>query len=240
MTIRCELCGRDGRPFWPVAGQLICRDCPEPQLEAASSAGLAAFERRTATIMMRSGVEIDLLNPDPEMFDVEDIAFGLAGTYRYRAQSRLTVAEHSVRMAEWFLLQMPLGHNRWGLAYDALMHDAAEYLLGDMPSPLKKTEGAAFFRECEERVSRLLAEKFAFNWPEPDEVKVLDLRMRRAEQKVIQGSKPRVDDGYPELDVKFSAEGRPLAFWQAGYAEARWLGMYARLRSAYGEAGVKH
>lgn len=57
----------------------------------------------SATLKLRSGVEIDLLNPDYHLMTPLDIAHGLAGEIRYNAQSpgRLSVAQHSYLLARW-------------------------------------------------------------------------------------------------------------------------------------------
>jgi hypothetical protein len=62
---------------------------------------------------------------------IEDIALGLSRTYRYYGQTRLpiTVAQHSVLVSK----NVPFGY-----ALLALLHDASEYAMGDVASPLKR------------------------------------------------------------------------------------------------------
>ena len=94
---------------------------------------------------MLSGRRLDLLDPTPVDIEVEDIAHGLAFVARWNGQTRgdwpYSVAEHSLLVEEIFgrLGDPPA---RWRLA--ALLHDAPEYVIGDMISPVKAAVGPGY------------------------------------------------------------------------------------------------
>ena len=95
---------------------------------------------------MLSGRRLDLLDPTPVDIEVEDIAHGLAFVARWNGQTlgdwAYSVAEHSLLVEEIFTRQNPGIEPRWKLA--ALLHDASEYVLGDMISPVKAAIGADY------------------------------------------------------------------------------------------------
>ena len=92
---------------------------------------------------MLSGRRLDLLDPTPVDIEIEDIAHGLAFVARWNGQTRgdwpYSVAEHSLLVEELFERQNRGVGARWRLA--ALLHDAPEYVIGDMISPVKAAVG---------------------------------------------------------------------------------------------------
>lgn len=126
-----------------------------------------------------SGKRIDLLQPDPEAFTLEDIATGLSRVARFNGQTsrRYSVAEHSINVAS---LVAP----KYRLA--ALLHDAAEAYICDIPSPLKALLGSAY-REVEHRISRAIGHKFGVDLVNlPDCVKQADHIMLITEHHLLQ------------------------------------------------------
>ncbi len=95
---------------------------------------------------MLSGRRLDLLDPTPMDIEVEDIAHGLAFVARWNGQTigdyAYSVAEHSLLVSEIFLTQNPNAPVKWQLA--ALLHDAPEYVIGDMISPVKAAVGPGY------------------------------------------------------------------------------------------------
>ncbi len=95
---------------------------------------------------MLSGRRLDLLDPTPLDIEVEDIAHGLAFVARWNGQTRgdwpYSVAEHSLLVEEIFARANPGAQPRWRLA--ALLHDAPEYVIGDMISPVKAAVGPGY------------------------------------------------------------------------------------------------
>ncbi|CAM3251433.1 hypothetical protein SAMN04488021_13610 [Paracoccus aminovorans] len=104
---------------------------------------------------MLSGRRLDLLDPTPVDIEIADIAHGLAFVARWNGQTHgdwaYSVAEHSLLVEQIHARTEPEVEPRWRLA--ALLHDAPEYVIGDMISPVK----AALGREYGEMDSRLAA-----------------------------------------------------------------------------------
>ena len=92
---------------------------------------------------MLSGRRLDLLNPSPLDIEVEDIAHGLARVARWNGQTRgdhaFSVAQHCVLVQELAVQLDPALDARARLI--ALLHDAPEYVVGDMISPFKAALG---------------------------------------------------------------------------------------------------
>jgi uncharacterized protein len=95
---------------------------------------------------MLSGRRLDLLDPTPMDIEVEDIAHGLAFVARWNGQTRgdwpYSVAEHSLLVEEILTRANPGIAARWRLA--AVLHDAPEYVIGDMISPVKAAVGPGY------------------------------------------------------------------------------------------------
>jgi uncharacterized protein len=95
---------------------------------------------------MLSGRRLDLLDPTPMDIEIEDIAHGLAFVARWNGQTQgdwpYSVAEHSLLVEEIFARQNPGIAVKWRLA--ALLHDAPEYVIGDMISPVKAAVGPGY------------------------------------------------------------------------------------------------
>ncbi len=96
---------------------------------------------------MLSGRRLDLLDPTPMDIEIEDIAHGLAFVARWNGQTRgdfaYSVAEHSLLVEQIFTRKGgALVTPRWQLA--AMLHDAPEYVIGDMISPVKSAVGPGY------------------------------------------------------------------------------------------------
>ncbi|PZX45786.1 hypothetical protein LY56_01347 [Roseinatronobacter thiooxidans] len=110
---------------------------------------------------MLSGRRLDLLDPTPVDIEIEDIAHGLAFVARWNGQTRgdwpYSVAEHSLLVEEIFTRATPRPDPRWQLA--ALLHDAPEYVIGDMISPVKAAVGPSY-GELDDRLSAAIHIRF--------------------------------------------------------------------------------
>ena len=113
------------------------KSAPKTDSAAKQEAGARAWQR------MLSGRRLDLLDPSPLDVEVEDIAHGLAFVARWNGQTRgehaFSVAEHSLLVEALYARLEPGAAPRWRLA--ALLHDAPEYVIGDMISPVKAAVG---------------------------------------------------------------------------------------------------
>lgn len=120
-------------------------------------------------IRTRSGKYVNVFDPVPEMFEIEDIAHALSNIPRWagHCKSFYSVAEHSVLCA-----RNPSIKDDPKLKYQALMHDASEAFLLDMPSPIKKQLGR--YKTIEFQLMHVLAKRFDFQFPLSEEVKAID------------------------------------------------------------------
>ncbi len=95
---------------------------------------------------MLSGRRLDLLDPTPVDIEVEDIARGLSFVARWNGQTLgdfpYSVAEHSLLVEDIFRRIDPKAPAKWRMA--ALLHDAPEYVIGDMISPVKNAVGPGY------------------------------------------------------------------------------------------------
>ena len=110
---------------------------------------------------MLSGRRLDLLDPTPMDIEIEDIAHGLAFVARWNGQTRgdwpYSVAEHSLLVEALFDRAHPNVGVKWQLA--ALLHDAPEYVIGDMISPVKAAVGPDY-GALDERLTAAVHRRF--------------------------------------------------------------------------------
>ncbi len=141
---------------------------------------------------MLSGRRLDLLDPSPLDVEVEDIAHGLASVARWNGQTigdhPYSVAAHSLLVEEIFRLRNPHIGTRWHLC--ALLHDGAEYVLGDMISPAKAALGNGFGK-LENRVQAAIHIRYSLPKKTPmpikKEIKSADLASAYLEAKYLAG-----------------------------------------------------
>jgi len=121
---------------------------------------------------MLSGRRLDLLDPTPVDIEIEDIAHGLAFVARWNGQTRgdwpYSVAEHSLLVEEIAGRAQPRWGSKWRLA--ALLHDAPEYVIGDMISPVKSAVGPGY-GELDLRLTAAVHLRFGLPAVLPVEVK---------------------------------------------------------------------
>jgi 5'-deoxynucleotidase YfbR-like HD superfamily hydrolase len=110
---------------------------------------------------MLSGRRLDLLDPTPVDIEITDIAHGLAFVARWNGQTYgdwpYSVAEHSLLVERIFGRMNPAVGPKWQLA--ALLHDAPEYVIGDMISPVKSAVGAGY-GELDQRLTAAIHIRF--------------------------------------------------------------------------------
>ena len=110
---------------------------------------------------MLSGRRLDLLDPSPLDIEIEDIAHGLARVARWNGQTKgdcaFSVAQHCA-LVEHFVHQLKPRASR-ALRLAALLHDAAEYVVGDLISPFKTAVGLDY-KAFENRLTRAIHIRF--------------------------------------------------------------------------------
>lgn len=130
---------------------------------------------------MLSGRRLDLLDPSPMDIEIEDIAHGLARVARWNGQTlgehAFSVAQHSLLVEEIAAHIRPELEPRWRLA--ALLHDASEYVIGDMISPFKAALGVDY-RTFEDRLETAIHLRFGLPAKVAPEIKKLIKQADRA------------------------------------------------------------
>ncbi|RDV02301.1 YfbR-like 5'-deoxynucleotidase [Undibacter mobilis] len=111
-----------------------------------SKAPAAAGKAPRAWQRMLSGRRLDLLDPSPFDVELEDIAHGLARVARWNGQTKgahiFSVAQHVLLVEALARAKSPSLDDKLRLAI--LLHDAAEYVIGDMISPFKAVIGDSY------------------------------------------------------------------------------------------------
>ncbi|WP_299861448.1 HD family hydrolase [uncultured Hoeflea sp.] len=128
---------------------------------------------------MLSGRRLDLLDPSPLDVEITDIAQGLARVARWNGQTRgdhaFSVAQHSL------LVEAIIGHLTNAsaeLRQLALLHDAPEYVIGDMISPFKSVVGGGY-KAVEARLEAAIHIRFGLPASLPKSTKALIKRADR-------------------------------------------------------------
>lgn len=175
---------------------------------------LATAPRKGDWIQTFTGRQFWPLDPRPEDIDIADIAHALSLTCRFGGHCRnfYSVAEHSVLLASYVTPANAL----W-----ALLHDAAEAYLCDVPRPVKPFLPG--FREMEAGIMAAIVQRFRLPEDQPSEIKIVDGRilMDEAAQNMAQPPIRWNDTG--------QALGIHIRCWTAREAEAQFLAAFARL-----------
>ena len=152
-----------------------------------------------------SGRWVNPFDPDPDQLDAGDIARALANQCRFGGHCRVfySVAQHSVIVSE-------LVEQRGSDVEDvfaALMHDAAEAYLGDMPHPLKhRSPLGAAFKAAEERLEQAIRDHFRIK-PGVPEIKQADRALLATERRAFSAETwhwPELE-GVEPLDLDLTA-----------------------------------
>jgi len=121
---------------------------------------------------MLSGRRLDLLDPTPMDIEIEDIAHGLSFVARWNGQTlgdfAYSVAEHSLLVETLFTRLNPNAPVKWQLA--ALLHDAPEYVIGDMISPVKSAVGPDY-EALDKRLAAVIHIRFGLPAAIPQNIK---------------------------------------------------------------------
>lgn len=119
-----------------------------------------------------TGKYMNVFKPTPEMICIEDIAHALSNQCRFGGHLPIfySVAQHSLNCS--YLVENKL-------KLEALMHDASEAYLLDIPSPIKK--GLTNYKEIEDRLMEAIAVRFGFQYPLTEQVKETDATMLQLE-----------------------------------------------------------
>lgn len=159
-----------------------------------------------------NGRRFDLLDPRPEDIDIIDIAHALSNQARYAGHTvrHYSVAEHSLIVwdAVADLAPEDLDLQRW-----ALMHDAAEAYVTDIPWPLIAAGLATEIKAAEKRIMAVICERFGLSPKEPALVKEIDMELLDLEAEELLVRHPDWPRGTPrdprlETRAAFARRGR--------------------------------
>ena len=144
-------------------------------------------------------------DPDPEQIELADIARALANQCRFGGHTRTfySVAQHCVLVSE--LIEQEGGDAQAALA--ALMHDAAEAYLGDLPHPIKhRSELGAAFREAEEPLECAIRDRFSIT-DSPGAIKRIDRALLATERRAFSSERWHWPElaGVEPLDLELRA-----------------------------------
>ena len=130
---------------------------------------------------MLSGRRLEILDPSPLDIEIEDIAHGLSFLARWNGQTvgdyPFSVAQHSLLVENIFSIKFPDMDNPSKLF--ALLHDSAEYVIGDMISPIKSHLGAEY-EELDENLTTAICMRF--NIP-TKKIETIKKRVKIADKK---------------------------------------------------------
>ena len=171
-------------------------------------------DRNGDWIQTFSGRQFWPLDPRVDEIDIRDIAHSLSMQCRYNGHCTkfYSVAEHSVHVC-WAATPA----NKLA----GLLHDASETYLCDLPRPVKYS--VIGYKEAEQVVEAVLAEKFGFEHPLPDEVHTLDARICLDEMRQIMAPLPAP---WGEPFASLTPLGIALHCWSPEIAEKWFLHMF--------------
>ena len=164
-----------------------------------------------------SGVRFDLLDPTPEMFNIDDIAHSLSQSCRYNGHTdgHYSVAEHCVLLADYFRSRQ--ASKRFCLT--VLLHESDEPYFGDMISPLKGIMPK--FKEITTHAQFVASQRFGTIWPVPNEIHSADTRIRQDEIHYC------MENCHELMDPDVEPLGIKPKMWTSEVAKNQFLGRYA-------------
>lgn len=143
-----------------------------------------------------TGKQFYAFDPHPDDVDIRDIAHALSLTCRYsgHCQDFYSVAQHSVILSNLVDEELALA---------ALLHDAPEAYLTDIPRPIKHmfNEYKLPFSEIEDKIYKVIAEKYGCQYPLPEEVHDLDHNIVADEASVLFAPAPEWTKWYTPVGV---------------------------------------
>lgn len=148
----------------------------------------------------------DFFHIKPEDIKLERIADSLSRIFRYRGICKMSVAQHSCKGAEAFLLMGDLDG-----AFQFLHHDDSEYFTGDWPSPIKNLLSKEI-KEAVERIEKEVATHFNFQYPFGEKIHTVDRNLYAYEISIMIGKKEIYTD-----------------YWNPKKAKKNYLEMHERI-----------
>jgi uncharacterized protein len=217
----------------------MCAHFVHPRSEGTKptpSRRLNAVGAQRAWQRMLSGRRLDLLDPSPLDIEIEDIAHGLARVARWNGQTGgshiYSVAQHCLLVEALARARVPRLDGRCRLA--VLLHDAPEYVIGDMISPFKAVIGDAY-KAIEHRLLAAIHLRFGLPAKSASDLELLikaaDRQAAYLEATRLAGFEPGEARRFFGRPPKFSAalERDYLKPWPVETAQARYLERFTKL-----------
>jgi uncharacterized protein len=201
-----------------------------PNKRTTAKSAVRAWQR------MLSGRRLDLLDPSPLDIEIEDIAHGLARVARWNGQTRgahiFSVAQHTLLVEAVLRARKPRIDHSIRLA--AMLHDAPEYVIGDMISPFKAVIGGSY-KVIEKRLLSAIHIRFGLPASLPAEteaeIKLADMGAAYLEATFLAGfsqtEAKRLFGRDPDLPPATKADY--MTPWPAGKAEKQFLARFKAL-----------
>jgi hypothetical protein len=189
---------------------------------------------------MLSGRRLDLLDPSPLDIEIEDIAHGLARVARWNGQ---TIGPHGFSVAQHTLLvetivEITAPELSAADRVAVMLHDAPEYVIGDLISPFKSLLGGRY-TEVEARLLTAIHRRFGITTPVPARLKA---RIKAGDHAAAYYEATMLA-GFSDTEA-VKIFGRPIGIdpttldivpaWPAAVAEKRFLKRFAALARAMG------
>jgi uncharacterized protein len=199
-----------------------------------ASASARAWQR------MLSGRRLDLLDPSPLDIEIEDIAHGLARTARWNGQTQgrhiFSVAQHTLLVEALLVMREPRASAPSRLA--ALLHDAAEYVIGDLISPFKAMLSSDY-KEAEKRIMTAVHLRFGLPPALPPStakaIKRADGTAAFLEAVNLAGfSLAEAKRYFPRPEMPLPVDAEFLVPWSASMATRRFLRRFASVADGIG------
>ncbi len=180
---------------------------------------------------MLSGRRLNLLDPSPLDIEIEDIAHGLARVARWNGQTKgphaFSVAQHCMLVERLAVAAKPSLAREGRLA--ALLHDAPEYVIGDLISPFKRAVGIDY-KTLELRLLAAIHIRFGLT---PDIPGVLQRLIKKADAAAAYFEATQLAGFDPAEAKRFfgqpTAPNKRLDPWGPVEAQARFLKRFAEL-----------
>lgn len=197
------------------------------------------------TILLGDGSYYDFENPEATSMTIEDYAYALAFTVRFRGQCRCAlqgnrrvfygVGEHCIRLANALRDD---GHGPIN-ALAGLFHESGEVPWGDVPGPAKPLIGG--FKPLEKRAEKAINAYFSIETPDPDLIKRYDLKMLATEKRDLmpQGGTDRwgnAEDAVADVEEYGAFPWRIIPYVHPEQAAASFVDLYAQLMREIGQS----
>lgn len=190
-------------------------------LDLVERRGLPIALRCYPSIQLISGEYFDFANPDKCKFKPYDIAHALSKVARCNGHTlgddAYVVGQHCVHAHD----QAPREFR-----FEALMHDAPEFVLGDITTPLKQL--LPDFMAVEKRVEHAMARQFHLPFKMSPEVKLVDRRMAATEKRDLMPVDPP-GESWESLEGIEPYDNLTVQVWSPRRARDEWHGRFHAL-----------